>query len=151
MKYLIILLSAAVPLSEQKLAIPLGINGYDINPVSVFLLTWIGCLLPVPFILIFFNKIFQWMKTVEIFNGFTNLIENKIRKNTKHMDKYKELGLIIFTGIPLPTTGLWTGSAIAVFLGLDKKKSMICCIIGSFISGTVISLMAIYFPHLLGK
>ncbi|GAA0180851.1 small multi-drug export protein [Clostridium sediminicola] len=149
MKYFLVLLSAAIPLTEQKIAIPIGINEFNLNPISVFFSTWIGCLLPVPFILIFFDKIFQWLKTVEFFNGFTRFVDNKLRKNTKHMDKYKELGLIIFTGIPLPTTGLWTGSAVAVFLGLNKKKSMICCIIGSFISGVIISFVAIYFPHLL--
>lgn len=150
MKLLYILAISAVPLIEQRGAIPLGIILYKINPLVVFVVSFLGSLIPVPFILLLFNKIYAWMQKHSIFNGITKIIDNKIRKNSGNMEKYKELGLIIFVGIPLPTTGLWTGSAIAAVMGLDFKKSFICTAIGGIISAILITAMSLAFPALLG-
>ena len=58
------------------------------------------------------------MKKYKIFEPLNNIIENKIQKTPEKLEKYKEIGLIIFVGIPLPTTGLWTGSAVGSFYGI---------------------------------
>jgi uncharacterized membrane protein len=68
-------------------------------------------------------------------------MDNKIRKNTPAIEKYKEAGLIIFVGIPLPTTGLWTGSVIAAALGLSFWKSFACTAVGGVISALAITVM----------
>jgi uncharacterized membrane protein len=66
------------------------------------------------------------------------------------MEKYKEVGLITFIAIPLPTTGVWTGTAVAAFLKLDFKKSVICAAIGGLLSATIITAISILIPSLLG-
>ncbi len=149
MNWLTVLLLAAVPLIEQKGAIPLGIYKYDINPLAVFLLSFIGSLLPVPFVLIFFNKIFKWLGKYKHFSGIYNLIDRKITKNKSKFEKFEEIALITFIAIPLPTTGVWTGTAIAAFLKLDFKKSVMCAVIGSFICGLIITGVSIAFPAFL--
>lgn len=146
MKLLSVFLMSAVPVIEQRGAIPMGIFYHNIHPALVFIVSFLGSLLPVPFILLLFNSIFKWMKKYKIFDPINNIIENKIRKNSGKLEKYKEIGLIIFVGIPLPTTGLWTGSAIASIMGLDFKKSLLCTIIGGIISATIITAMCIVFP-----
>lgn len=146
MELLKVFLMSAVPIVEQRGAIPMGIFMYNINPVLVCIVSFLGSLLPVPFILLLFNSIFKWMKKYKIFDPLNNIIENKIRKNTGKLEKYKEIGLIIFVGIPLPTTGLWTGSAVAAFMGLDFKKSFLCTVVGGLISAIVITGACIIFP-----
>lgn len=141
---------SAVPLIEQRGAIPIGIIGYHINPYIVMLVSFLGSLLPVPFILLLFNKIFMWMKKYKCFEKINNFIENKLRKNSGKMEKYKEIGLTIFVAIPLPTTGLWTGSAVASFLGLDFKKSFICTALGGICSAIIITILSVVFPAVLG-
>ncbi len=150
MQFLEVFLVSAVPLIEQRGAIPLGILVYKLNPLVVFIISFLGSLLPVPFVLLLFNVILKWMKRFRIFNGFTAFIENKVKKGSKKVEKYKELGLIIFVAIPIPTTGLWTGSAVAAFLGLDFKKSFFCVALGGIISAIVITALSIVFPALLG-
>lgn len=150
MNLLKVLFWSAVPIIEQRGAIPLGIIVYKMNPLIVFAVSLIGSLIPVPFILLLFNKIFNWMKKYKIFSGINNFIENKLQKNSGNMIKYKELGLIIFIGIPLPTTGLWTGSAVSAFLGLDRKKSFFCALIGGVMSAILITLISLTIPALLG-
>lgn len=144
-----VFLLSAVPLIEQRGAIPMGIIAYDINPSLVFLISFLGSMLPVPFILLLFNKIFMWMKKYEFFSKINEFIEKKINKNSKHMEKYKEIGLITFIAIPLPTTGVWTGSAVAAFLNLDFKKSVLCATIGAIISAALITIASMFFPALI--
>lgn len=148
MKYLIVFVISMVPLIEQRGAIPVGILGYDLNYFLVFFASLFGSFVPAPFIYLFFNRILDWMKTKPVFHKFTNFVENKVQKNSKKLEKYKEIGLISFVGVPLPTTGLWTGSAIAAFIGLDFKKSMICVFLGGVISASIITALCMLFPAL---
>ena len=149
MNWLKVLLLAAVPLMEQKVSIPLGINVYHMSPITVFLLTFVGSLLPVPFILICFNKIFEWLGKYKLSSGIYNLIQRKISKNKSKFEKFEEIALITFIAIPLPTTGVWTGTAIAAFLKLDFKKSVMCAVVGSFICGLIITGLSVAFPAFL--
>ena len=149
MNWLKIVLLAAVPLIEQKGAIPLGINVYHMSPITVFLLTFFGSLLPVPFVLICFNKIFKWLGKYKLTSGIYNLIQRKISKNKSKFEKFEEIALITFIAIPLPTTGVWTGTAIAAFLKLDFKRSVMCAVVGSFICGLIITGLSVAFPAFL--
>ncbi|SHH57763.1 COG2426 family protein [Clostridium grantii] len=145
-----IFLISAVPLIEQRGSIPMGIILYNIDPIKVFLVCFLGSMLPVPFVLLLFNKIFEWMQNYKIFNSFSNFVQKKLDKNTGKMEKYKEIGLITFIAIPLPTTGVWTGTAVAAFLKLDFKKSVICAAIGGLLSATAITIISILIPSFLG-
>lgn len=139
-----------IPLIEQRGSIPVGILAYHLNPWLVFIVSLLGSFVPAPFVYLFFNKILAWMKTVKMLHKFTDFIDKKIQKGAKQVEKYMEIGLTIFVGIPLPTTGLWTGSAIAAFLGLDFKKSMICVFLGGIISAVIITIVSVIAPAILG-
>lgn len=149
MEWLQVFFLSAVPLIEMKGAIPLGINVYHINPIAVFTISFLGSLLPVPFVLIFFNKIFIWLGKYKFFSGFYNLIDRKITKNKSKFEKFEEIALITFIAIPLPTTGVWTGTAIAAFLKLDFKRSVMCAVVGSFLCGVIVTGLAVAFPAFL--
>ncbi|MFA9397280.1 MAG: COG2426 family protein [Clostridiaceae bacterium] len=141
---------SAIPIIEQKGAIPFGIYVNNLNPLTAYFVSVLGSLIPVPFVLLLFNKIFSWMKKYKIFDKFNKFVERKINKGTKKVERFKGIGLVIFIAIPLPTTGLWTGSAIAAFLKIDFKKSLICAIIGSIICGGIVTLISIKAPAMLG-
>lgn len=144
---LITFFMAAVPLIEQRGAIPYGILSGQ-PAWLVFVVALMGSLLPVPFILLLFNKIYQWLLKWNFFDRLVKHIDKKIAKNQAAFEKYEELALILFIAIPLPTTGLWTGSAIAAFLKLDFKKSMACAAIGGALSAIVITLLCLLIPNL---
>lgn len=148
MKILLIsFLMSAVPLIEQRGAIPYGI--FSGQPAwLVFLVSLAGSILPVPFILLLFNQIYQWLLKWQFFDRVVKHIDKKIAKNQATFEKYEELALIIFIAIPLPTTGLWTGSAIASFLKLDFKKSLFCAVLGGIISATIITALCVLIPGL---
>lgn len=146
-RYIYILIISAIPLIEQRGAIPVGIfTGGD--PLMVFLVSLIGSLLPVPFIFLFFNWIMDQLRKNNWLPWLINIVDNKIAKNVDKFQKYRELALITFIGIPLPTTGVWTGTAISTFLKLDFKKTVLCAFLGALISATVITAICVLLPEL---
>ncbi len=147
-EFLKVLLLSMVPLIEQRGAIPLGIIGYNLNPFAVFAVSFLGSLVPVPFILFSFSYIFEWLGKTKLLKWFYDFIERKVEKGKGKVEKYEKWGLILFVAIPLPTTGLWTGSAVAAFLKMDKKKAAIYIILGGLISAAIITALSMIFPAL---
>ena len=54
----------------------------------------------------------------------------------------KQIGVFIFVAIPLPMTGIWTGTAIAVFLNLRFKEVVLPIVLGNMVAGLIISVLA---------
>lgn len=147
-EFLEVLLLSMVPLIEQRGAIPLGIIVYNLNPWAVFIVSFLASLVPVPFILFFFSFIFEWLGKTKILKWFYDFIEKKVEKGKGKVEKYEKWGLMIFVAIPLPTTGLWTGSMVAAFLKMDKKKAAFSIILGGLISAVIITGLSLLFPAL---
>ncbi|MGK0469328.1 small multi-drug export protein [Clostridium sp.] len=80
MKLLEIFFWSMVPIIEQKGAIIRGIITYNLNPQTIFFVSLIGSLIPVPFILIFFNRIYKWMQNYKTLNGINNYINKSYIK-----------------------------------------------------------------------
>lgn len=142
-----IMVISAIPLIEQRGAIPVGIfTGGE--PLVVFIASYIGSLIPVPFIFLMFNWIMDLLRRKNWLPWLINIVDNKINKNIDRFETYKEAALITFIGIPLPTTGVWTGTAIATFLKLDFKKTMLCAMLGALISAVIITGICVLLPGL---
>ena len=102
-------------------------------------------MLPIPFILIFINKILHLIShsKISFFNKPAGFILKKADKNKDKITKYATWGLFLFVAIPLPGTGGWTGALLASLLHLDKKKSFIVISLGVFIAGLIITLLSL--------
>ena len=81
-------------------------------------------MLPIPFILLFIRKIFDWMKGTKLVK-LVDKLEEKGRSKIEKIEKYKDIGLIIFVGIPLPGTGAWTGALAASLMKMKFKHAII--------------------------
>lgn len=96
----------------------------------------IGNILPIPFILLFIEKIFDLLKNTR-FVKMVNKLEEKAEKGAEKIMKHKKWGLFLFVGIPLPGTGAWTGSLVAALFHFKLKDACIA-IFGGLILATVI-------------
>ena len=110
--------------------------------IKAFIICYIANILPVPFILLFINWIFNKMSKWKPTKKIVDWLSNKTLKKKDQIDKYGYFGLFLFVGIPLPGTGAWTGSLLAILLNLDKKKSFITIAIGVLAAGIIISLLS---------
>ena len=96
----------------------------------------IGNILPIPFILLFIEKIFELLKNTR-FVKMINKLEEKAEKGAKKIMKHKKFGLFLFVGIPLPGTGAWTGSLVAALFHF-KLKDACLAILGGLVLATII-------------
>ena len=131
-----------VPIIELRGAIPAG-AALDVNMWLCFSAAVLGNLLPVPFLVLFGGKVLRWLASFPRFGKpFRKILEIGERKVAK-MEKARRAlfwGLLAFVAIPLPGTGAWTGSLIAITLGLDLKKSFPAIAVGVLIAGVVMTL-----------
>ncbi len=106
----------------------------------------IGNLLPIPFIFLFIEKIFNLMKKTKFLGKIVNKIEAKAMSKSDKITKYKRWGLLLFVGIPLPGTGAWTGALIAVLLKLNLKDSVISILFGVLMAAGIMSFVSYGLP-----
>lgn len=115
-----------------------------LDPVPAYIISIIGNILPVPFILLLINKVLKWMRNCKInfFNKIANWLYSKVEKHKSQIEKFGYLGIVLFVGIPLPGTGAWTGTLIASVLELDKKKTFFATLIGVFLASIIMMLIS---------
>lgn len=101
----------------------------------------IGNLIPIPFILLFIKKIFEFMKKHNILKGLVEKLEERAAKKSSGVEKGEFIFLLCFVGIPLPGTGAWTGSLIASLLEFDMKKAVIAIAIGVLMAAIIIDIV----------
>ena len=114
----------------------------DLNPITSYIISIIGNVLPVPFILWLINSILNWMRNSKKFKGIANWLDGKVNKHKAQIEKYGFWGLVIFIGIPLPGTGAWTGCLIAAVLNMDRKKAFLAATLGILMASVIMMLVS---------
>ena len=128
-----------LPVIELRGSIPIGY--YQGLPWYTNMITSIiGNILPVPFILLFVVKVFEFMKKRNIMVNIIEKIEKRAMSRSESIANKEFLGLMLFVAIPFPGTGAWTGALIAALLQFDRKKSFVYIIIGVLIAASLVTL-----------
>ena len=117
--------------------------------IKAVLICIVGNIIPIPFILMFINKIFAWMKTTKHLGKIAIKIENKALSKSDKVRKYEFLGLVLFVGIPLPGTGAWTGALIACLLEVKLKKAVPAIFLGLLLATTIMSFITYALPAII--
>lgn len=131
--WLVVFIISLCPILECRLGMFTAIVLLKMNTFVGFIISFLGNILPIPFILLLINWIFEVLKKVPGINKVVYWLENKtLKKKRDKIDKYGIWGLLIFVAIPLPGTGGWTGALLASLLHLDKKKSFLVISLGVF-------------------
>ena len=107
------------------------------DPLPSYIISIVGNLLPIPFILLLINKILDKMRNGKKSKKIADWLDKKVEKRKGQIEKFGYLGLVLFVGIPLPGTGAWTGSLIASVLEMDKKKSFLAILVGVIMASII--------------
>ena len=128
-----------LPVIELRGSIPIGY--YQGLPWYTNMITSIiGNILPVPFILLFVVKVFEFMKKRNIMVNIIEKIEKRAMSRSESIANKEFLGLMLFVAIPFPGTGAWTGALIAALLQFDRKKSFVYIFIGVLTAASLVTL-----------
>ena len=139
-KILATFLISMVPIIELRGALPIGV-GMGLSPLTALIVSIIGNMVPVPFIIIFIRRILDWMHRFETFDRIATKLEAKAARGGEKIVKYEMFGLFLLVAIPLPGTGAWTGSLVAAFFDLRLKNAVPIIFLGVIAAGIVVFLI----------
>ena len=132
-----------IPIIELRGAIPMG-AAFSLPWWQTYLISVVGNMIPVPFILLFIKKIIRWMSNskVKFFNKTAGFLMRKVEKNRERIEKYSFFGVCLFVAIPLPATGAWTGSLVAAMIDMKFWKAVLSAFIGVLAAGVIMTLIS---------
>lgn len=141
------LIIAMLPIFELRGAIPFGMSKsiwgqYALSPLHSFLVSLFGTTLVIPIVALIFSPLLKLLKKTRLFTSLAEKVENRIKTKSEKIDtstKLKKIiGVLIFVSIPLPLTGVYTGTCIAVLLGLNMYEILLSVGTGNIIAGLII-------------
>lgn len=137
----IVVLISMLPIIELRGAIPVGIFMFHFSWFKSALLSIIGNMLPIPFVLLLMDGFVSIVRRTKLGCKFTDWLFARTRRKGKVIEKYKAVGLTIFVGIPLPGTGGWTGAFAANIFGIRFWKSLLFIFLGVLLSAVIVTIL----------
>ena len=139
--FIMTFLISMIPVIELRLGLPYGIMSGLKLPVAA-LAAILGNMLPVPFIIVFIEQVFLWLrKHLPKMDSFITKLEKRAETKQETVDRYGALGLILLVAIPLPGTGAWTGSLVAALMKMKLRKAIPCIFLGVIIAAILMTLI----------
>lgn len=140
----VVFFASAIPITELRAAVPFGI-AMGMEPLSAWFWGVLGNLLPVPFLILLWPAMYKLLDKFSFTRKFLHKYVDRARNKGKELEKFGVLGLTLFVGVPLPITGVYTGSLIGYLLGLNKVYSFLALGLGICISCTIVTLATMGF------
>lgn len=130
-----------VPVIELRGGIPAGVAA-GLPVFWAALVSIIGNMIPVPFVLFFIRKLLVWMEQKSSLLGrFAKMLRDKADANKEKVLKYELWGLVLLVAIPLPGTGAYTGALVAAMVDMQIKRAVPAIFIGVVIAAIIVSLV----------
>lgn len=139
-----------IPIVELRGAIIVAALN-NVNWFWAYIVSVIGNLLPIPFVILFARTLFDKLRTVKFLRKPAGWYERRVLSKADEKMKYSLIALCIFVAIPLPGTGAWTGAAIASVLDMRIKKAFPAIAIGVLIAGVVMEIVCYAVPAVFGS
>lgn len=148
-KELIIFIISMFPVLELRGGM-IAAKLLDVELLKAFVICYLGNILPIPFILLFIRRIFQFLKRFNKIGGLIEKLEVRSMRKSEKVKRWRNWGLLAFVAIPLPGTGGWTGALIAALLDIRIKSSFPIIALGVLIANLIMSIFSYGLLGLIG-
>jgi uncharacterized membrane protein len=136
---LIVLITSMMPIFELRGAIPLAVLHFKMPVMTAYLISWVGNLLPVLPIIYFLEPIRKALAHIKVIDKFFTWFYARTYKRGSKVMRLGAIGLSLFVAIPLPVTGAWTGSVMAILFDIKPRYAFPAIILGVTIAGIVVT------------
>lgn len=134
-----VILLSALPFTELRASLPLALTVYDLPGLVAYSCAVFGNLLPIPVVFFLFTPLVRYIERFPRVHVFTErYIHALARKHETRFVRFGSLALLTFVMIPLPGTGVWTGSVLAVMFGLPPRYAIPALTIGAMLAGAIV-------------
>ncbi len=136
-------LLAALPVTELRAALPLALTVFELDPVTAYISTVLGNMVPIflifallPSVVRFAENHSPWLKNI-----LDRYFRSLSKKHEKKFQRYGTLALVLFVMIPLPGSGVWTGSLLAILFDIKPKHAIPAIVAGLLAAGVLVLLI----------
>ncbi|MBT9164795.1 MAG: hypothetical protein DDT22_00305 [candidate division WS2 bacterium] len=139
-KIILIFLATVTPISELRGGIPMAIS-LGFNPIlAYFSIVVLNILLffPVTILLKFFHK--KYLSKCDLYQRYISHIRNR---GKPFVDRYGMLGLALFVAIPLPASGVYSGTILSWLIGMSWQKSFLSISLGAAFAGLIVLFLSL--------
>lgn len=164
---LAVLLLSIIPIAEARFAIPFGMS-MGLSPGEAFGYAFLGSSLMIPILLLAFLPLIRALSKTKFFSKIGLFLYDKFEKKSRSLTEDGEAesgsenapekffnsrdlkrmgGTALFVAVPLPLTGVWTGSAVACIVKLGFVKSLIGVLTGNAVACGIITLISFLFAE----
>jgi uncharacterized membrane protein len=134
----VVMIVAALPISELRGAIPLALS-FGIPLTRAFWLSVLGnCIIVAP-ALFLFEPVTNVLRKFKMWSRFFEWVFERTKKNSDSIQKYEALGLAIFVAIPLPMTGAWSGVIAASLFKIRFRYAFLAIVAGVICAGLIVA------------
>lgn len=165
---LAVFLLSMIPIAEARFAIPFGMS-MGLKPFEAFGWAFLGSTLIVPILLLVLIPTINALSKTKVFSKLGKFLYDKFDKKSRSLaetaeaddaadagktgkrkpltksDLKKMGGTALFVAIPLPLTGVWTGSAVASIVKIGYVRALIGVIFGNAVACGIITLISFLF------
>lgn len=147
---IITVLIAATPVAEVRVSIPFALNNLGLSPLSSYIYSVIGNVIPA-FSILIMGAVADWLSRRSYWCNrfFAWLFERTRRNHHEHILHWEEIALMLLVAIPLPLTGTWTASVVSFVFGIPFKRAVPFIAAGSMIASLIMLLLTFGFIKLL--
>lgn len=142
---LTVLLIAVLPGIELRGALPIGV-ALGMPLWESFALSYLGSLIPIIPVMFLIKPLVDATLHSRRWRRFGRWLERRSLRHSRHVRRYRALGLFFFAALPLPGTGVWTASMIAGLLDLPERLAIISIAAGNLLAGLIVT----FLTHQLG-
>lgn len=138
---IMVMIISAMPVIEVKGGLPVGsFLGLSFN--SSLFYSILGNLLPVLPVLLLFKPFSHWMMRIRFYQYLYDWLAVRTAKKSDAIKKYGAWGLVLFTAVPLPTTGAYSACLISVVFAVPIRRAFLSISLGVIIASTMIGLVS---------
>jgi len=137
----IIAIVSMLPIVELRGAIPLAIGVFKMNLWRAFFISVFFNVLIIAPLLWFLNPIRNFLSHIRFFKKFFDKLDARTMKKGTDVMKYGAIGLAFFVAIPIPGTGAWSGSLLALLFDIDFKWAFPAILLGVLVAGIIVTLV----------
>ena len=123
-----------VPVIELRGGVPYGV-AQGLPLWLAYVTAVAGNMVPVPFIILFLRRVFDWLRRFEKTKKIVESLERRGHLKGEKVRKYQGLGLFILVAVPLPGTGAWTGALVASIFDMRLKRALPIILLGVMAAG----------------
>jgi uncharacterized membrane protein len=133
-----VLVTAALPVAELRVAIPLA-HSLGMSVAKAYWLSVVGNMLPIPLVLFVLWRFDRQLRQLPVIGKILDWCMRRAMRRQREVERYGAVALALFVAIPLPTTGAWTAAAAAFLFRIGSRYALPAIAAGVLLAGLIVT------------